>query len=180
MISNVTTMLLAGGQDAMADVSSATVCVGSAVAVGAMLAHRAAVYFRNKTPKLVPKSVNFHFLRQCNLQCRFCFHTDIGGGYVAPEAQILRTMADLAAAGMTKINFSGGEPFLKPKLLGAMCRYCKETLGVTVSVVSNGTKITEQWLDEFGCYVDIIALSLDSADNETNIFIGRDLTGDHK
>ena len=30
--------------------------------------------------------------------------------------------------GMKKINFSGGEPFTKPKWLGEMVKYCKEEL----------------------------------------------------
>lgn len=27
------------------------------------------------TPSTVPVSVNYHFTRQCNYQCGFCFHT---------------------------------------------------------------------------------------------------------
>jgi radical S-adenosyl methionine domain-containing protein 2 len=32
----------------------------------------------------------------------------------------------LRDAGMKKINFAGGEPFLKPKFLGELVKYCKE------------------------------------------------------
>lgn len=33
--------------------------------------------FRNvkKPDKIIPKSVNYHFTRQCNYECGFCFHT---------------------------------------------------------------------------------------------------------
>ena len=54
---------------------------------------------------------------------------------------------------MKKINFSGGEPFYikRGEHLGAMVRYCKEELRVeSVSVVSNGSRITEEWLKKYG------------------------------
>lgn len=75
---------------------------------------------------------------------------------------------------MKKINFAGGEPFLYPKYLGSLCRFCKETLKLeSVSIISNGTKITEKWLREYAAFVDILAVSCDSVNPETNRKIGR-------
>jgi len=34
----------------------------------------------------------------------------------------------LKIAGMKKLNFSGGEPFLKAKYLGSLVQFCKEDL----------------------------------------------------
>lgn len=54
---------------------------------------------------------------------------------------------------MEKINFSGGEPFIhkKGKFVGELVRYCKETLKLpSVSIVSNGSLITEEWFQEYG------------------------------
>ena len=82
----------------------------------------------------------------------------------------------LAKAGMKKINFSGGEPFLIQggKYLGEMVRYCKEELDIqSVTVVSNGSKVTESWMAEYGYYLDIMAVSVDSFDQEVNEKIGR-------
>jgi radical S-adenosyl methionine domain-containing protein 2 len=62
---------------------------------------------------------------------------------------------------MEKINFAGGEPFLKPKFLGELVKYCKEDLQLNVSIVSNGSKITEGWFVRYGSYVDILAISCD-------------------
>eukprot|EP00029_Vermamoeba_vermiformis_P005496 TRINITY_DN1925_c0_g1_i2.p1 TRINITY_DN1925_c0_g1~~TRINITY_DN1925_c0_g1_i2.p1 ORF type:complete len:252 (-),score=83.10 TRINITY_DN1925_c0_g1_i2:9-764(-) len=73
---------------------------------------------------------------------------------------------------MKKINFAGGEPFLYPKDLGEMCKYSKE-LGLAVSIVSNGSKIKEDWFKKWGEYLDILAISCDSFNEETNIKIGR-------
>lgn len=72
---------------------------------------------------------------------------------------------------MEKINFSGGEPFLPQggKHLGEMVKYCKETLKLqSVTIVSNGSLITEKWLKNYGKFLDILAVSCDSFDEETN------------
>jgi radical S-adenosyl methionine domain-containing protein 2 len=80
----------------------------------------------------------------------------------------------LKSAGMKKLNFSGGEPFLHPKELGELCRFCKEELCLeSVSIVSNGSKIRKAWLAKFGHFVDILAISCDSFVEETNKRIGR-------
>ena len=58
--------------------------------------------------------------------------------------------------GMEKINFSGGEPFIhqKGKFVGELVRYCKEDLRLpSVTIVSNGSLITEEWFQEYGTYV---------------------------
>ena len=55
--------------------------------------------------------------------------------------------------GMEKINFSGGEPFIhqKGKFVGELVRYCKEDLQLpSVTIVSNGSLITEEWFQEYG------------------------------
>jgi hypothetical protein len=75
------------------------------------------------------------------------------------------------SAGMEKINFSGGEPFLpmRGRHLGEMMKYCKTVLKLpSVSVVSNGSLITEKWFQTYGSYVDIMAVSCDSFDEDTN------------
>lgn len=73
--------------------------------------------------------------------------------------------------GMEKINFSGGEPFLpsRGRHLGEMVKFCKEKLDLpSVSIVSNGSLITEKWFQEYGEYVDIMAISCDSFNEDTN------------
>ncbi|KAL9121221.1 MAG: hypothetical protein Q9187_002230 [Circinaria calcarea] len=136
---------------------------------------------RSPAPKpkgKIPISVNYHFTRKCNYSCGFCFHTETTS-YIAPLAQAKRGLALLQQAGMKKINFAGGEPFLYPKFLGALARYCKDDLGLeSVSVVTNGSKVTQAQLADFGRYIDIMAVSCDSFDEATNVAIGRG-TGAH-
>lgn len=126
-----------------------------------------------RSPSEVPVSVNYHLTRQCNYKCGFCFHT-AKSSYVEKPEEAKRGLRLLKKAGMRKINFAGGEPFLEPKFLGELCRFAKEELQLpTVSIVSNGSKITESWLREYGKFVDILAISCDSFVEDTNVKIGR-------
>ncbi|XP_065051063.1 S-adenosylmethionine-dependent nucleotide dehydratase RSAD2-like [Rhopilema esculentum] len=131
------------------------------------------------TTAKVPESVNYHFTRQCNYKCGFCFHT-AKTSFVQPLDEAKRGLKLLRDAGMQKINFSGGEPFLhkRGKFLGEMVKYCKEEIEVpSVSIISNGSLITEKWMQEYGEFVDILGISCDSFDESVNEKIGRHTRG---
>uniref|UniRef100_A0A1A8BH90 S-adenosylmethionine-dependent nucleotide dehydratase RSAD2 n=1 Tax=Nothobranchius kadleci TaxID=1051664 RepID=A0A1A8BH90_NOTKA len=122
-----------------------------------------------------PTSVNYHFTRKCNYKCGFCFHT-AKTSFVLPVEEAKRGLRLLKEAGMEKINFSGGEPFLhdKGEFLGQLVQYCKVDLQLpSVSIVSNGSMIKEKWFQKYGDCLDILAVSCDSFDEETNQLIGR-------
>jgi radical S-adenosyl methionine domain-containing protein 2 len=128
-------------------------------------------YKRNS--KTIPISVNYFFSRKCNKTCGFCFHT-AKTSYILPEKEAKRGLHLLREAGMQKINFAGGEPFLYPKFLSKMLQYCKEDLQLeSVSIVTNGSKVTERFLKQYGQYIDVLAVSCDSFNEQTNIAIGR-------
>jgi len=125
--------------------------------------------------QLIPISVNYHFTRQCNYSCGFCFHTAKSKTHLELE-DAKKGLSLLKDAGMKKVNFSGGEPFLieKGKYLGEMVRYCKLDLKLeSVTIVSNGSLITESWFQTYGQCLDILAISCDSFDDKTNDLIGR-------
>lgn len=80
----------------------------------------------------------------------------------------------LKQAGMRKINFAGGEPFLYIKFLGEMIDFCKKDLRLeSVSIVTNGSLVKENFLKKHGSNIDILAVSCDSFNEATNIKIGR-------
>jgi radical S-adenosyl methionine domain-containing protein 2 len=84
----------------------------------------------------------------------------------------------LCEAGMKKLNISGGEPFLNPKYIGEIFKFCKEELNLeSTSVVCNGSKVTDKWMREYGKYLDVMAISCDSFNSETNEKQGRGETG---
>lgn len=123
--------------------------------------------------KRIPISVNYHFSRKCNYTCGFCFHTAKNSNILSLE-KAKEGLEKLKKRGMRKINFAGGEPFLYPKFLGELVQYCKETLKLeSVSIISNGSLIKENWLTKYSAYLDILGISCDSFDEKINIKIGR-------
>jgi len=136
-----------------------------------------------ETQPFVPKSVNWHYTRKCNYTCAFCFHTAKNGFFLPSTeegmAESKRCLKLLKDAGMEKLNFSGGEPFIHEKELGELVRFCKEDLALpSVSIVSNGSLIKQRWMKKWGKFVDILAISCDSFIEETNFRVGRG-RGDH-
>lgn len=90
-----------------------------------------------------------------------------------------KALQKLAKMGMKKINMAGGEPFLYPDHLGEICKFCKEVLNLeSVSIVTNGSKVRKRFFQKYGDYVDIVAVSVDSFDEEINVKIGRGKSDD--
>lgn len=117
------------------------------------------------------RSVNYFISRKCNYSCKFCFHTQKNNHHL-PLGQAVRGLELLRQAGTEKINFAGGEPFLNPFVLGELCKKSCE-LGMAVSIISNGSVITKQWMEKYGDFVDVLGVSIDSFCPATNAAIGR-------
>ena len=134
--------------------------------------------FARKVP-----SVNFHLWQSCNMRCGFCFATFqdvkreiLPKGHL-PKEECLALVSQLAEAGFEKINFAGGEPTLCPWLPN-LIRRAKEHRLVT-SIVTNGSAITDEWLDDLNGSLDWIALSIDTVDPDKQLRLGRALRGTH-
>lgn len=73
-------------------------------------------------------------------------------------------------------NFAGGEPALVPYIT-ELIRYAK-SLGLETSIVTNGSRIDSEWIENISPYLDILAISVDSISPETNIKIGSSQSGE--
>lgn len=124
--------------------------------------------------EVIPISVNYFFTRVCNYSCVYCFHTDKNNTMLSLRDMKLG-LTLLKEAGMKKINFTGGEPFLfGDSILGPLVKFCKTELELeSVTIVSNGSRIFRPWIDLFGRYVDVLAISCDSFTRGVNTALGR-------
>lgn len=118
-------------------------------------------------------TVNYHMLKACNMRCGFCFATfrDNPDKRSLKRDESLRLVDALCQARFKKINFAGGEPTLHPMLPESIRR--AKSYGVTTSIVTNGSRITPDWLDSLGGDLDIIALSIDCVDSSVQSRMGR-------
>ena len=118
-----------------------------------------------------PRRLSVELANVCNLHCSYCFRSD--ENLYSSHAEffpldLLRRVIDeaRAAADVTRISFTGGEPTLHPEFA--------ETLriignaGATVSFVTNGWRFERVWpaLQENRAAVSHVAFSLDGVTRE--------------
>ena len=104
------------------------------------------------------------------MSCVHCFAANLPAALL-PLDNSIKLVRMLAQAGFRKINFAGGEPMLYNGI-DDLIRVAKEN-GMTTSVVTNGTRITDAWLDDIAGCLDWITLSIDSSNPETHRQSGR-------
>ena len=90
--------------------------------------------------------------------------------------QILRSVADLPDIGTErKVTFVGGEPTLSQHFLEDV-KYAKK-LGLITSMVTNGSRLTEDTMSKLSGNLDLLTISVDSTTVATNKKIGRYSSG---
>ncbi len=105
----------------------------------------------------LPYSINFIVTNRCNFQCVYCDAPD-HAGHEMTTAEIRGAISELAAAGMARASFSGGEALLRDDAPGLM-EYAK-SLGLFVSLNSNAFTL-EPLIERLAGCVDLVMLSLD-------------------
>lgn len=119
------------------------------------------------------ETVSFHIVKPCNMKCKFCYATfdDMRVMRQLPKEEAFVILQKLKEAGVEKITFAGGEPFLYKNLTDLII-YAK-TIGLTTSIITNGWFLTDSFLSSMKDYLDWIGVSVDSVREETNRNIGR-------
>lgn len=126
-------------------------------------------------------AVNFHLWEPCNMRCKFCFATfqDVKQSILPkghlPKEQAVQVVQQLADFGFQKITFAGGEPTLC-MWLPDLIETAKDA-GMTTMIVSNGSRLTDEFLEVNKNKLDWVAISIDSLNAETNLTTGRAIAG---
>lgn len=122
--------------------------------------------------KRIFETASFHIVKPCNMKCKFCYATfnDMQVNQLS-KYDAFKILDKLKEAGLKKITFAGGEPLLY-KWIYEVIVYSKG-IGLTTSIITNGSFLTDDLLLKFKGYLDWIGISIDSLNQETNIKIGR-------
>ena len=122
------------------------------------------------------KNFNYHITDRCNFHCQYCFGKFIGRSEL-PLEDAKKIVDNMYAYFLEenipdgKINFAGGEPLLYP-YLDELVLYA-HSLGIKVSLVTNGSLLTSKRIRLWCGIVDCIGISIDSLSSSTNCSIGR-------
>lgn len=115
------------------------------------------------------------------MRCKFCFATfndvpkkEIPKGYLSKE-DTQHLISSLKLAGFTKINFAGGEPLIHPHIIDHIV-YAK-SIGFITSIVTNGSRVNEHFLNAVKGKLDYVGISIDSLSENTNSISGRAIGG---
>lgn len=107
------------------------------------------------------------------MSCKFCYATynTFKVSRHLEYQDVCLILKKLHEAGVKKVTFAGGEPMLY-KDLQRVIKYAKH-IGLTTSIITNGSLLTVEWLQEMVDHLDWIGLSIDSVMVNTNKLIGR-------
>lgn len=119
------------------------------------------------------ETASFHIVKPCNMACKFCYATfeDMRITSQLSKEDAFKILDKLKSAGLQKITFAGGEPLLY-KWIYEVIVYSKE-IGLTTSIITNGSLLTDELLTNFQGKLDWIGISVDSLNQTTNKLIGR-------
>jgi len=111
-----------------------------------------------------PREIIWLLTARCNLACCHCYTARfLGKGELEPD-QAVRLVKDAANAGVRHIGFSGGEVFLRQDTLELIDLASK--LGMSTSVVTNGSTLNEEVVEKLANYQVYTVLSIDGATKE--------------
>jgi len=123
--------------------------------------------------KKIFESASFHIVKPCNMSCKFCYATfeDMRLTKQLSKEDAFKILDKLKDAGLEKITFAGGEPLLY-KYISEVIKYSKY-IGLTTSIITNGSLLTEQFLRDHTGTLDWIGVSIDSLNADAQKNIGR-------
>ena len=126
-------------------------------------------------------TINWHILEQCNYSCGYCFakyaQSDIKEIHKSKSEirllleKIYNFFKKKYQNYSLRLNIAGGEPSLSSNF-----SYIIQTafsIGFKVSIISNASKLTNEFIEKNAKYISMFAVSIDSLSKLTNIKIGR-------
>jgi len=123
-----------------------------------------------------PISINWTITTRCNYHCEYCFarFPELFGQRLLPFREMKRIPSLLSDAGCEKLTFVGGEPMLCEHLPGLLTS--AKNAGMTTMLVTNGTLLTDRFLQENRNNLDWVSLSIDSQFEDVQRKLGRGAT----
>jgi radical S-adenosyl methionine domain-containing protein 2 len=142
------------------------------------------------SPHPVPVVVNWHLTEACNFSCQYCYahwnRAESVKDLIRDESSVQALVAALGRffssedaarkfgfyGGQPRLNIAGGEPLLFPSAVQAAVHQARQA-GLRVSIITNGSLLTEELCNSLAPNLDMLGVSIDSGQSTTNNLIGR-------
>ena len=129
---------------------------------------------------MVPNVVNLHFTDKCNYKCVYCFSKRYNNDELSVQEWFkiidnVNTYFKVNSIYDKRINLVGGEPLLFD-IVYKLVDYIYG-LEIKVSIITNGSLLTKKVIDRLSPKVNMIGVSVDSLNTNTNFEIGRNNSG---
>lgn len=113
-----------------------------------------------------------HVTQRCNLSCAGCYSLDDKRNRLedAPIERFSTAFAKLAGIGVREAIMSGGEPFLRADL-PELCGSAKAGGIERITVITNGTLVTQEALAGLVPFVDCVSVSFDGVSQASPAYI---------
>ena len=116
------------------------------------------------------KKMCWWITEKCNENCVYCFRSLSSINRFTLDEH-LRILDKIISFGTEQITWSGGEALLVPHAT-ELIKYAKEK-GIYNKITTNGKLLTKEKIRELKPYVELVALSIDSLQDQTNVALGR-------
>tara|TARA_R110001592_G_scaffold346415_1_gene638994 strand:- start:4483 stop:5406 length:924 start_codon:yes stop_codon:yes gene_type:complete len=136
--------------------------------------------------------INWHLTEACNYSCRYCYahwqRDESVKDLIRQDYQIHQLLSELRgffdpinsrnplawkmAWSNTRLNIAGGEPLLFPSVVEDTVKFARR-VGLRASLITNGSLLTERIARRIGASLEVLGISIDSAQPFSNRLIGR-------
>jgi radical S-adenosyl methionine domain-containing protein 2 len=148
------------------------------------------LHYNTHNPKQLV--INWHLTEACNYSCRYCYahwqRDESVRDLIRQDYQIHQLLSELRgffdpinsrnplawkmAWSNTRLNIAGGEPLLFPSVVEDTVKFARR-VGLRASLITNGSLLTEQIARRIGAGLEVLGISIDSAQPFSNRLIGR-------
>lgn len=113
-----------------------------------------------KKPLLAIFEINL----QCNSKCGYCDLPLNEGRYELSRSEIKNIFTDLYHKGLRYVFIQGGEPTLRKDLIDVIADLHR--IGLKLSLITNGTRLTAEFIEALAAFPVDLSVSLDTLDRE--------------
>lgn len=114
---------------------------------------------------------NLHLLTRCNFRCKHCFAKFSSSQALSFDDWKIVIDNILASGHIDAITLAGGEPLLHSDFIRIV--YYLNSLSVPVGMITNGTLLSDNFIEAHAACFSEIGMSVDSFDPVSNVDMGR-------